>query len=57
VAAVVAELGVVVEATGNMTTRTFTLVFVVAAGSVFGQATKQQASQKTFDTLTPRPRR
>jgi len=48
--AVVAELGVVVEATGNMTTRTFTLVFVVAAGSVFAQATKQKASQKTFDT-------
>lgn len=33
-----------------MTTRIFTLVFVVAAGSVFAQTTKHKASQTTFDT-------
>ena len=46
----VAGLGVVAEAGDNMTTRIFTLVFVVAAGSAFAQATKQKTSQKTFES-------
>jgi hypothetical protein len=54
---------VAVEAGGNMTTRTFTIIFVVAAGSAFAQApatthplktaqakTAQKIPQKTFES-------
>lgn len=47
------ELGVVVEAGDNMTTRIFTLVFVVASGSLLAQTAKPakpKAIQKTFES-------